>query len=77
VLVGTSRKSFLGSLLTGPDGAPRPVHEREDATVATTVVAALAGVWGVRVHEVRRNLDALKVVAALRPEEANEGGAGP
>jgi len=64
VLVATSRKSFLGSLLTGPDGTPRPVGEREDATVATTVLAALAGVWGVRVHEVRPNLDALKVVAA-------------
>jgi dihydropteroate synthase len=66
VLVATSRKSFLGSLLAGPDGVPRPVHEREDATVATTVVAAMAGVWGVRVHEVRRNVDALRVVAALR-----------
>ena len=66
VLVATSRKSFLGSLLAGPDGTPRPVGEREDATVATTVVAALAGVWGVRVHQVRRNLDALRVVSALR-----------
>jgi dihydropteroate synthase len=66
VLVATSRKSFLGALLTGEDGRPRPVGEREDATVATTVLAALAGVWGVRVHEVRPNLDALKVVAAYR-----------
>jgi dihydropteroate synthase len=66
VLVATSRKSFLGRLLADPDGVPRPVHEREDATVATTVVAALAGVWGVRVHEVRRNVDALKVVAAMQ-----------
>jgi dihydropteroate synthase len=66
VLVATSRKSFLGSLLTAPDGTPRPVGEREDATVATTVLAALAGAWGVRVHEVRPNLDALKVVAAYR-----------
>jgi dihydropteroate synthase len=66
VLVGTSRKSFLGTLLAGPDRAPRPVAEREDATVATTVAAALAGVWGVRVHRVRPNLDALKVAAALR-----------
>jgi dihydropteroate synthase len=64
VLVATSRKSFLGTLLTDADGRPRPVDEREDATVATTVLAALAGVWGVRVHEVRPNLDALKVVAA-------------
>jgi dihydropteroate synthase len=66
VLVGTSRKSFLGRLLAGPDGTPRPVGEREDATVATTVLAALAGVWGVRVHEVRRNLDAILAVEAYR-----------
>jgi dihydropteroate synthase len=66
VLVATSRKSFLGSLLAAADGTPRPVAEREDATVATTVLAALAGVWGVRVHQVRGNLDALKVVGALR-----------
>ncbi|HEY9474232.1 MAG TPA: dihydropteroate synthase [Mycobacteriales bacterium] len=66
VLVATSRKSFLGSLLAGPDGTPRPVDGREDATVATTALVALAGVWGVRVHRVRENLDAVRVVAALR-----------
>ena len=66
VLVATSRKSFLGSLLADEDDKPRPVDEREDATVATTVLAALAGVWGVRVHEVRPNLDAIKVVEAYR-----------
>lgn len=66
VLVAASRKSFLGALLAGPDGAPRPVSEREDATVATTVLAALAGVWGVRVHEVRPSLDAALVVRAYQ-----------
>jgi len=64
VLVGTSRKSFLGRLLSDPDGTPRGVDQREDATVATTVVAALAGAWGVRVHEVRPNVDAARVAAA-------------
>jgi dihydropteroate synthase len=66
VLVATSRKSFLGRLLAAPDGTPRPVAEREDATVATTVLAALAGVWGVRVHEVRANSDALRVAEQFR-----------
>lgn len=65
VLIGASRKSFLGSLLAD-GGTVRPVDEREDATVATTVIAALAGAWGVRVHEVRRNLDAVGAVAALQ-----------
>jgi dihydropteroate synthase len=63
VLVGSSRKSFLGTLLAEPDGVPRPVDDREDANVALTTLAALAGVWAVRVHEVRGSVDALKVVA--------------
>ena len=66
VLVGASRKSFLGRLLAGPEGTPRPVDEREDATVAITVLAAEAGAWGVRVHEVRANVDAIAVVEAYR-----------
>jgi dihydropteroate synthase len=64
VLVGASRKAFLGRVLAGPDGTPAPVEARENATVATTVLAAVLGAWGVRVHEVGPNLDALRVVAA-------------
>lgn len=64
VVVGASRKAFLGRLLPDPTGAPRPTAGREDATTATTVIAALAGAWGVRVHEVRPALDAVAVVAA-------------
>jgi dihydropteroate synthase len=66
VLVGASRKSFLGRLLAGPDGTPRPVDDREAATVATTLLAADAGAWGVRVHDVRASVDALSVRAATR-----------
>ena len=66
VLIGASRKSFLGRLLAAPDGRPRPVGEREDATTALTTYAALCGVWGVRVHNVCPNVDAARVVAALR-----------
>ena len=65
VLVGASRKSFLGSLLAGKDGAPRPVDEREDATTALTAYAALRGAWGVRVHEVRASVDAALAIAAV------------
>ena len=61
VLVGASRKSYLGRLLADADGEPRPVDEREAATVAVTVLAAVAGAWGVRVHDVRGSVDALKV----------------
>ncbi len=65
LLVGASRKSFLGRLLAAPDGTERPVDEREHATTALTVVLAQAGVWGLRVHDVRSCRDALKVLDAL------------
>jgi dihydropteroate synthase len=65
VLVAASRKSFLGTLLADPDGKPRPVDDREDATTALTAYCALRGVWGVRVHEVRASVDAALAIAAV------------
>jgi dihydropteroate synthase len=64
LLVGASRKRFLGSLLAGPDGQPRPPAERDAATAATSALAAAAGAWCVRVHDVRPTADAVRVVAA-------------
>jgi dihydropteroate synthase len=71
-LVGVSRKSFLGSLLSAQDGSPRPPQGRDDATVALTTVLAQQGVWGVRVHAVRANRDAVEVVRRLAAERATE-----
>jgi dihydropteroate synthase len=59
LLVGASRKSFLGRLLAAPEGTPRGVEEREFATTALTVLLAEEGVWGLRVHDVRAAHDAL------------------
>jgi dihydropteroate synthase len=64
VLVGASRKRFLGTLLADVDGAPRPPEGRETATAVVSALAAQNGVWGVRVHDVRASVDALKVVEA-------------
>ncbi|SFW59410.1 dihydropteroate synthase [Amycolatopsis australiensis] len=64
VLVGASRKRFLGRLLSEKDGTPRPPDGREDATAAISALAAAAGAWGVRVHEVGASLDAVTVAAA-------------
>jgi dihydropteroate synthase len=64
VLVGASRKRFLGTLLAGPDGEPRQPAGRETATAVISALAATHGVWGVRVHDVRASVDALKVLAA-------------
>ena len=66
VLIGASRKSFLGRVLADPAGTPRPVGERESATVALTAYAATQGAWGVRVHNVRANVDAARTIAAVR-----------
>ena len=64
VLVGASRKSFLGRLLPGPDG-PRPPLERETAGHAVTLLLAARGVWGVRVHDVRGTRDVLRVLERM------------
>jgi dihydropteroate synthase len=72
LLIGASRKTFLGKLLGSADGRPRPVGERDDATAATSALAAAAGVWGVRVHEVRPSLDAVRVTAAWQAAAVGE-----
>ena len=74
LLVAASRKRFLGWLLAGPDGAPRSFAGSDDATVAVTAIAAMAGAWCVRVHEVPGSADAVRVAARWR-EAAAAGGA--
>lgn len=64
VLVGASRKRFLGTLLADADGEPRQPDGRETATAVISALAAQHGAWGVRVHDVRASADALKVVEA-------------
>ncbi|GLW30237.1 dihydropteroate synthase [Actinoplanes regularis] len=61
VLFAASRKTYLGRLLAEPDGTPRPVAGREAATLATSLLAAASGAWGIRVHQVRETADALAV----------------
>jgi dihydropteroate synthase len=73
VLIGASRKRFLGRLLAAPDGSPRPFAGCDDATVAITALAA-AGAWCVRVHEVPANVDAVRVAQAW--EQAAAAGPG-
>ena len=74
LLVGASRKSFLGTLLAAPDGTPRPVGEREAAGMALTLLLAQRGVWGVRVHDVRGHRDVLDVLARVEPGRSGGGG---
>ncbi|WP_155771892.1 dihydropteroate synthase [Mycobacterium asiaticum] len=71
VLIGASRKRFLGTLLAGADGTPRAADGRETATAVISALAALHGAWGVRVHDVRASVDARKVVAAWQGGEGD------
>jgi dihydropteroate synthase len=66
VLIGASRKRFLGRLLAAPDGTPRPFAGSDDATVSVTALAAAAGAWCARVHQVPGNADAVRVAEAWR-----------
>lgn len=65
VLLGASRKRFIGALLAEGD-SPRPVAQRDAATAAVSALAAWHGVWGVRVHDVRSTVDAVEVARAWR-----------
>jgi dihydropteroate synthase len=71
LLVGGSRKTFLGRLLEDAAGEPRPVGEREAAGVALSALLAAglggAPVWCLRVHDVRAHRDALAVAAQWTP----------
>jgi dihydropteroate synthase len=65
VLVGASRKRFLGHLLAEADGALRPPAGRDIATAVITGLAADRGAWGVRVHDVASSMDAVAVATAI------------
>jgi dihydropteroate synthase len=71
VLVGTSRKTFLGALTGRSDGSsePAPPEDRLEASLATATWALAAGARMVRVHDVRATVQAAKVVG-LRWEGA-------
>ncbi|MGC3954575.1 MAG: dihydropteroate synthase [Propionicimonas sp.] len=64
LLVGASRKRFLGELLAEA-GRPRPPKQRDDATAAITALLAGRGVWGVRTHTVTAQRDAIAVAGRM------------
>ena len=70
VLVGTSRKSFLGRLLAeadGGDAAPTPVDDRFEGSIATAAWALLHGASMVRVHDVAETVAARRALVAPAP----------
>jgi len=65
LLIGTSRKSFIGRLLAGKDGEPAPVEDRLHGTLATIAIAILRGASIVRTHDVKAAHDVARVSEAL------------
>lgn len=66
ILIGTSRKSFIGRLLEDENGEPAPVNDREFGTLATVAAAVLKGAHIVRVHDVRGAKEIVRVSNAIR-----------
>ncbi len=64
VVVGTSRKSFLGRLAPGADGQPAAVNDREEASLATAAWAMVQGAGMIRCHEVAPAVRAARLVAS-------------
>ncbi len=61
VLVGSSRKRFLGQLARGPDGEPAGVEDRLEGSLAMAVAAMTAGAGMVRVHDVAPTVQAARL----------------
>jgi dihydropteroate synthase len=66
ILIGTSRKSFIGRILGGEDNEPLPIEERLHGTMATIAAAVLKGVQIVRVHDVRATKQTLGVINEIQ-----------
>ena len=70
LLVGVSRKRFLGALLADTEGTPRDVGFRDVASAAVSAHLLQRGAWGVRVHDVQATSDAYKALCAINPDPA-------
>lgn len=66
ILIGTSRKSFLGRILADADGNPAPSAQRLHATMASTTAAVLKGAHIVRVHDVKAAAETLRVADSIK-----------
>jgi dihydropteroate synthase len=65
LLIGTSRKSFLGRILADANGNPAPAEERLHGSMASLTAAVLKGAHIVRVHDVKAAVETVRVVDAL------------
>jgi len=70
ILIGTSRKSFLGRILADQDGKPAPSEERLHASMASLAAALLKGAHIARVHDIKAAVETTRVADAIKSSEA-------
>ena len=66
LLIGTSRKSFIGRILADSTGTPAPPDDRLHGTMATITAAILHGAHIVRVHDVKATAETIRVTESLQ-----------
>ena len=65
IVIGTSRKSFIGKVLVDETGNPAPSDQRLHGTLASTSAAVMKGAHIVRVHDVKETVESVKVLEAI------------
>ncbi|HYV84141.1 MAG TPA: dihydropteroate synthase [Pyrinomonadaceae bacterium] len=71
LLIGTSRKSFIGRLLADENGTPASADDRLYGTLATITTAVLHGAHIIRVHDVKAATETIRVAEAIRENPRN------
>ena len=66
LLIGTSRKSFIGRILADETGTPAPADDRLHGTIATITAAILRGAHIIRVHDVKAAAETIRVTESIR-----------
>ena len=66
LLIGTSRKSFIGRILADESGTPAPAEDRLHGTMATITTAILRGAHIVRVHDVKAAAETIRVAESIQ-----------
>jgi dihydropteroate synthase len=66
LLIGTSRKSFIGRILADESGTPAAAEDRLHGTMATITGAVLRGAHIIRVHDVKAAADTIRVALSIR-----------
>ncbi len=72
LLIGTSRKSFIGRILADDSGTPAPAEDRLHGTMATMTAAILHGAHIIRVHDVKATVETVRVAESIRSHKKHK-----